>query len=544
MAGNTRLYNGIIVPERWPPALDYDGSGQAMPVPYLESPPEVIPIDVGRQLFVDDFLIESTTLTRRFHQAEKSEHNPVLKPETEVELNHGECPVASPFNDGVWYDPADRLFKMWYQAGWFDSTGYAVSSDGIEWSRPKLDVVGDTNVILARRPGYLRDGACVWLDHEATDPGQRFKMFQYFRSSGETGEPWSGGEVYASPDGIHWGEPTRTGPLGDNSSLFYNPFRQKWVFSVRTSDRGVRTRSYREHSDFLQSSQWDDGEPVIWAWSDDLDQPDPEIGEVPQLYDLNAVAYESVMVGLIAIFRGPNNVVAAETGTPKTNDLTLGFSRDGFHWDRPNREAFIPATRTPGTWDKGYIHAAGGVCLVVGDKLYFYYGAWSGQSPKLRGSMVGPHSRANAMYAGGATGLAVLRRDGFASMDAGQGGGTLTTRPVTFEGRYLFVNADTSKGELRVEVLDQADKPLGSFTTDNSIPFSADSTAQRVSWTGAGDLSNLKGKPVRFRFHVANGKLYSFWVSGDRNGTSNGYVAAGGPGFAGPTDVAGSGAQG
>ena len=34
--------------------------------PYLVSPPAVIPIDVGRQLFVDDFLIEQTTLTRVF----------------------------------------------------------------------------------------------------------------------------------------------------------------------------------------------------------------------------------------------------------------------------------------------------------------------------------------------------------------------------------------------------------------------------------------------------------------------------------------------
>ncbi len=42
-----------------------------MTVPYLQSPPSVIPIDVGRQLFVDDFLIEKTDLERTFHAAEK-----------------------------------------------------------------------------------------------------------------------------------------------------------------------------------------------------------------------------------------------------------------------------------------------------------------------------------------------------------------------------------------------------------------------------------------------------------------------------------------
>ena len=535
-------YNGIPQPDEWPPKLEYDGSRSFMPVPYLSTPPEIIPIDIGRQLFVDDFLIESTTLTRRFHQAQKSEHNPVLRPETEVELDGGECPVAALFNDGVWWDPADRLFKMWYHAGMMRNTGYAVSEDGIEWHRPELDVVPGTNIVLAPRAGYRRDGCCVWLDHEAADPGQRFKMFQYFRSSGEIGKTWSGGEVYTSADGIHWGAPALTGLLGDNSTFFHNPFRKKWVFSVRTTSSrriaGIRTRSYREHTEFLEGSQWDDDEPVMWAWSDERDEPDPRIGEVPQLYDLNAVAYESIMLGLIAIFRGPNNQVAAERGVPKTNDLTLGFSRDGFHWDRPDRQPFIPATRTPGTWDRGYIHAAGGTCLVVGDTLYFYYGAWSGVSPTLRGSMVGSHPAAKAMYAGGSTGLATLRRDGFASMDAGADAATLTTRPVTFDGRHLFVNVDTSEGSLCVEVLDRQGTAVSSFTADNCVSVSTDATAKRVIWQDMDDLSALRGTPVRFRFHLTSGSLYSFWVSPDRNGASNGFVAAGGPGLHGAVESA------
>ena len=52
-----------------------------MPVPYLDNPPAVIPIDAGRQLFVDDFLIDSTTLTRTYYTAEYHPDNPILKPE-------------------------------------------------------------------------------------------------------------------------------------------------------------------------------------------------------------------------------------------------------------------------------------------------------------------------------------------------------------------------------------------------------------------------------------------------------------------------------
>lgn len=48
--------------------------------PYLDNPPALIPIDIGRQLFVDDFLIESTDLERSYHVAGKHELNPVMPP--------------------------------------------------------------------------------------------------------------------------------------------------------------------------------------------------------------------------------------------------------------------------------------------------------------------------------------------------------------------------------------------------------------------------------------------------------------------------------
>jgi hypothetical protein len=57
-----------------------------MAVPYLKSPPAVVSIDGGRQLFVDDFLIERTDFTRTFHLAEKYSGNPVLVPTTPDEL--------------------------------------------------------------------------------------------------------------------------------------------------------------------------------------------------------------------------------------------------------------------------------------------------------------------------------------------------------------------------------------------------------------------------------------------------------------------------
>ena len=108
------LHNGINLPDPWPPR----GTVQDDPVPppYLKSPPKVIPIDIGRQLFVDDFLIGSSTLTRTYHSPRIHPASPVLKAEKPWELFNGK-PGTMPFSDGVWWDPKDHLFKMWYYAG-------------------------------------------------------------------------------------------------------------------------------------------------------------------------------------------------------------------------------------------------------------------------------------------------------------------------------------------------------------------------------------------------------------------------------------------
>src|SRR5438105_3166329 len=82
-AGQT-LYNGIRLPTTWPPRIDKI-TQEPMAVPYLQTPPAVIPIDVGRQLFFDDFLIADTTLRRTFHLATYHEATPVLRPDSEWE---------------------------------------------------------------------------------------------------------------------------------------------------------------------------------------------------------------------------------------------------------------------------------------------------------------------------------------------------------------------------------------------------------------------------------------------------------------------------
>ena len=210
--------------------------------------------------------------------------------------------------------------------------------------------------------------------------------------------------------------------------------------------------------------------------------------------------------------------------------LCLAFSCDGFHLDRSCREIFIPVSDKQGDWNYGNVQSAGGCCLVVGDKLYFYVSGRAGKTGDYEDVC--------------STGLAILRRDGFASMDAGDEEGVLTTRPVRFNGKHLFVNMDAPLGQLKAEILDSDGKVITPFSKENCLPITGDSTCKKVEWKHAkkSDLSKLSNKPVHFRFYLTNGKLYSFWVSPDKSGASHGYVAAGGPGFTGPVDTVGSSA--
>lgn len=517
-----KLYNGIVLPEVWPPQHLVPGSAEPMPVPYAQHPPKVIPIDVGRQLFVDDFLIEKTTLKRSFHQAKKFEGNPVFKAETVRELGKstqgeaGEEATTFTGQGGVFYDPAEKLFKMFYVAGWRGPLSLATSPDmktwtrhgkllpeGLRWTGPKLATGGSDN--------------CVWLDLNAKSPAERIKYLTCWLHVPKEQRPDGFMHSLHVSDGKTWSDAVPTSIAADDyCSFFFNPFREKWVFSIKKGTSRGRSRYYYESDDFLKGADWGNG--VYWTCADKLDLPEPQgrypgAGEQAQLYSLNAVAYESLMVGMHYIHRGPKNEICEQGKFPKLLDLELGFSRDGFHWDRPDRRGFIVGSRTEGSWDRAYLHGAAGVFVVLDDQLVFPYMGTSGIAP----------SGHRGMYTGGSIGLATLRRDGFASMD---GAGELTTRQVKFKGSHLFVNFN---GELRVEVLDETSKVIITSKT-----VSGDSTKRHIDLDG---LATLTGKPVRFRFHLARGSLYAFWVTSDEKGSSGGYVGAGGPAFNGVRDT-------
>lgn len=100
-------------------------------------------------------------------------------------------------------------------------------------------------------------------------------------------------------------------------------------------------------------------QPTLWVGADKLDPPDAEDPRFHcQLYDLDADAYESILLGCFSIMRGPKH---------KGNDIVLGYTCDGFYWNRPDRRPFIAKSPRRGDWNYDYLQLAGGCCLIRGD---------------------------------------------------------------------------------------------------------------------------------------------------------------------------------
>lgn len=506
-----KLYNNIILDDNFSSA-----PSDAENVPYLKNPPDIIDVTVGRQLFVDDFLIEQTTLSYRYHKAKKFEANPIFFPTTEWEKEIS--PVACPKSGGVFYDEEEKTFKMWYEAGWLNKMCYATSKDGISWERPSLDVVEGTNIILpcnfaatdefAEFTGdisYLRsDSTTVFFDRSAPKE-ERYKLF--LRNPG----PNFPAIIGVSSDGIHFEKLGYTGVVDDRSTAFYNPFRKKWVFSIRSQTwdgKFERSRYYYECDNFLDGKKWNENARRPWMRIDKLDKPHPAIGAPPQLYNVDCVGYESIMLGMFQIHYGPRNNDCAKNGMPKITELMPMYSRDGYHFSRPSRESFIGADAN--SWDKGYVQSVGGVCIINGDELWIYYIAFSGDQSKKHDE----ECRYNGMYCNGATGIAKLRRDGFVSMN---GNGKLLTKKLQFFGKSaMYINA---VGTVRASIIDE----YGNILAKSSI-FSGDSTKAELIFDKL-NISDLNEKIFRIAFDV-NGSLYSFGFT-DENGDFGGAHAAG-----------------
>ncbi|WAH99181.1 hypothetical protein [Arthrobacter sp. MMS18-M83] len=476
---------------------------------------------IGRQLIVDDHLLEHRSLVRTWLPPAPSAGNPVLAPSTDRDMNGGRCPVAAPFDDGILYDHEIRKWRVWYMSGWFDRTSLRNSVDGIVWNDSEPKEL--TGLDYEEGGGILqRDGVSICRDY--ADAEAKYRMLRWVRRRTPDFGPEDlpahstpviseGGEIYSSDDGEHWVHEGPSGPCGDNTTFFYDPFRRKWVFSLRTHLGPYgRGRGWHEADDFHGASRWSEGDVLPWVGSHGFGAA-PPVGDLrtPEIYKITCMPYESAMLGVFAVYRGPSNDYAEAHGLPKIIDLYLGISRDGYHYN-VNPEPFLASSLVPDAWDYGYLHMVNGGIIPCGDETRIYYTGFSGVSPSL-----GRH-----MYAGASMGLATLRRDGFCALTPGpDGAGAVQTRPLLVQGDHLFINIRTGAGEAEATVTDLD----AGGTETHAIPSGVDNTRHGILLAGTTGR-NPRHVTVTIRLS-ADAHLYSFWFS-DESGNSGGY-SAGGP---------------
>ncbi|OPZ93337.1 MAG: hypothetical protein BWY73_00371 [candidate division TA06 bacterium ADurb.Bin417] len=445
--------------------------------------------DIGDrlELFVDDWLIE------RLAGAELRLNEPALR---EVAFRFDAPGEGSTCLPSVILKDGDR-YRMYYRGEpvkGLENTRYAESADGISWTRVKAGLYEENgsweNNIVFREPDTQE--LEVFIDGNPAAPaGERYKAFCRWKGKDAEGRAVRGVKILASADGLRW-NPLQSDPvisllrpkavsiLDSDNRAFWDGARNRYAGYLRVFRDGVRSIKFFESKDFR-------------SWSE------------PEWLDFGPVPAEHLYTNVIGpYFRAPHLLL----GFPKRFlpdrkfldeyrwkgicDTCFISSRDGRKWDRRFMEAFLRPGTDPGNWVyHSRTLAAGGPVETAPGELSFYilehYGL---PDVRLR--------------------RATLRTDGFVSVRAGFAGGELLTRPLTFSGRELVLNYATSAaGRVRVEIQDQAGKPLPGFALEDCPEIYGDQLERPVAWKGGGDLSALAGRPVRLRFQLQDADLYS-----------------------------------
>ena len=435
------------------------------------------------------------------------------------------------------------VYKMWYQAYDEDQWGaersqpsgiprlcYAVSADGLHWDKPNVGLVDyhgskDNNILLnGRKLAY------VFIDPHDGDPKRRYKMLFGFPGHARVG---------TSHDGIHWTLPDR--PLSKTPTdwdtqkiAFWDPRINKYVVYLRVLMEGENVLPYP----FVSPIQSDppalsprlyrpkralgrfETDDITQPWPDDriqiimtADEHDPYGSDI---YHPGGVYRYPYADDAYFMFPLTYQHFREREGHPENdgvNDTQFAASRDGIHWMRYDRRPFIPRG-LPGDPDAGDTHATG-YFIRKGNYLYQYYAGWPwthGGFRLLRWAERQDRKNWGRQFIG----VVVHRLDGFVSVDAPQDGGYVITPPLIFDGHRLELNIDVSAmGGARVEIQDEAGKPIPGYTLDDCNLLLMNDVAHTVRWKGRSDVTPLAGKPVRLKIAMRSARLYAFQFPGE-----------------------------
>jgi hypothetical protein len=323
--------------------------------------------------------------------------------------------------------------------------------------------------------------------------------------------------LLCSPDGIRWTEEFKVLPFGvdTHNVLVWDARLGKYVAYLRGWNPGrvvVRCEVSRDGITRPWPCPPSPHPRFLWRvfegrehWLPALSTEFPTVMAADELDPVACDLYSPV----VSIYPWADSVYLAfpslfyHTAPPGTEkvprigpvDAHLAVSRDGIRWRRPERRPYV-GLGFPGSEEARQVYVSTGL-IRRGNQIYQYYGgveADHGLPPKK-----------SAIH------LAVQRLDGFVSVDASEAGGEFETPLLTFQGRRLTLNIDTSAlGSAAVELIDAAGKPLPRFELSRCEPVIGNDVAYEVKWSEDPDLARFQGQPIRLRIRMRRTKLYAF----------------------------------
>lgn len=507
------------------------------------------------QLFVDNWLIEqSDSVTRRWHKPQRLGDQPVLRADKPWE----DTPYFTYSNFNVLQDPTDGLIKCWYEDlgpmephqrhPWRNRMLYAVSEDGVHFEKPLMDRVlidgQRTNIFAGYVEGAENSALNPWadvgvhsgavvIDPDPADPTQRYRML--FTRATPEGKHHT--DIAHSADGLTWQsygvQPTfgnAGGKLSDVSTITYDPVTKLYLQYTRHG-RMTSAGAPSEWPDVPSgpggcfSSYWPNRPDLMnkrrvfrtvssdfLNWSDLVAAvtPDDDVDNLDEaFYGLGQFRVGGVHFGTLGVLQYVNNEM----------EVRLVYSRDGFNWQATDRANAFLAPRGGDHWDRHMVSIVSPP-VRVGDKWHFYHGgSWAHHDYWWSGTQKLDHAEARAPgdEVRFGMGVATLRFEGLVSLqNHGPRTGRIVTRPLSTDGRSLWVNSQGDGGTIRVAISDSNGRILPGRSFDDCAPITGDGLRNAVSWNGetVPDVEGTIHRYIKVWFEIDNAELFSFGFGG------------------------------
>ena len=307
-----------------------------------------------------------------------------------------------------------------------------------------------------------------------------------FSADGLRFEPYGENPVIVADEGTPY-ERGYVNVIGDIIDGCWDPLHKRYLIGCKINQGGYPGKPNHHQEGWRRTVGMSVSKDFInWKRPWQIVKPDLDHG-IEEFYGFQPMVRGNLYLGFLRVLRDD---LSADKGGPVRGIgwTELLTSRDGEGWTR-HRDEFLDRSQEPGTWDHAMAWVAD--CVTVEDKEYVYYGGY------LSG-----HKGGNRQL-----GMAVLRKNGFVSRDAGVDESVLRTPLVVLDGIGLAVNAAV-EGQMRMRISDEQGRPLPNFDWSDNIPINGDSVAHFVEWKG--DFSEIVGRPVRLEFAMSKTQLYGF----------------------------------